>query len=93
MRKKCLMLQASKILICISHQLSVNHIKRSSSTFITRSFVMTVNRFIGNASLLCVDRREEESPGIKVVWEDLEVVETIIRLSNLLEYLTPKEEG
>ena len=54
---------------------------------------MTVNRFIGNASLLCVDRREEESPGIKVVWEDLEVVETIIRLSNLLEYLTPKEEG
>ena len=92
MRQKCLMLQASKIIICISHQLSVNHIKRRS-TFIARSFVMTVNRFIGNASLLCVDRREEESPGIKVVWEDLKVVETIIRLSNLLEHLTPKEEG
>ena len=53
---------------------------------------MTVNRFIGNDSLLRVDRREEERPEIIVVWEDLKVVDVIIRLSNLLEHLAPKEE-
>ena len=93
MRKKCLLLQARKILVCIGHQLSMDHIKRSGNTFIIRYFAIPINRFIGNDSLLRVDRREEERLGIKIIRKDLKVVDIFICLSDLLKRLTPKEEG